>query len=96
LRGHDNQISCITISRTGKYIASGQKTFMGYPADIIIWDFAEKALKFRLEMHKVVVSSLTFSHDENYLSSLGGEDSKASLVVWDTEKGKAMFGAPVG
>jgi hypothetical protein len=26
LRGHDNDISVITVSNTGKYIASGQRT----------------------------------------------------------------------
>jgi len=30
LRGHDNEISCITVSPSGKYIASGQKTHMGF------------------------------------------------------------------
>lgn len=46
LRGHDNRISCrylnnlaIKISPDGRYIASAQNTFPGFPADIIIWDF---------------------------------------------------------
>ena len=30
LRGHDNQISFVTVSPSGKYIASGQKTHMGF------------------------------------------------------------------
>jgi len=30
LRGHDNDISVITVSNTGKYIASGQRTHMGF------------------------------------------------------------------
>ena len=30
LRGHDNNISVITCSKSGKYIASGQKTHMGF------------------------------------------------------------------
>lgn len=30
LRGHDNDISVIKVSPTGKYIASGQKTHMGF------------------------------------------------------------------
>jgi hypothetical protein len=30
LRGHDNDISVIQVSKTGKYIASGQKTHMGF------------------------------------------------------------------
>ena len=30
LRGHDNLISVITVSPSGKYIASGQQTYMGF------------------------------------------------------------------
>ena len=30
LRGHDNEISCLTISPSGRYIASGQRTHMGF------------------------------------------------------------------
>ncbi len=30
LLGHNNKISCLTISNDGKYIASGQVTFMGF------------------------------------------------------------------
>ena len=30
LRGHDNDISVITVSSSGKYIASGQKTHSGF------------------------------------------------------------------
>jgi hypothetical protein len=30
LRGHDNDISVIEVAKTGKYIASGQKTHMGF------------------------------------------------------------------
>ena len=30
LRGHDNDISVITVSKSGKYIASGQKTHQGF------------------------------------------------------------------
>jgi hypothetical protein len=30
LRGHDNDISVISVSNSGKYIASGQKTHQGF------------------------------------------------------------------
>ena len=30
LLGHNNNVSCLTISNNGKYIASGQVTFMGF------------------------------------------------------------------
>lgn len=35
LRGHDNDISVITVSNSGKYIASGQKTHSGFQVRII-------------------------------------------------------------
>ena len=35
LRGHDNDISVIQVSKTGKYIASGQKTHMGFQVSYI-------------------------------------------------------------
>jgi hypothetical protein len=50
LRGHDNKITgnliyinlVIKVSKNGKYLASGQRNFMGFKADVIIWDFESK------------------------------------------------------
>mmetsp|Transcript_52386 Transcript_52386/g.60172 ORF Transcript_52386/g.60172 Transcript_52386/m.60172 type:complete len:666 (-) Transcript_52386:64-2061(-) len=96
LRGHDNQISVIAVSPTGKYVASGQKTFMGFQADIIVWDFEERSLLYRLKLHKVAIQSLTFSFNELYLASLGGQDDKSGLVIWELETGKALLGTSLG
>jgi len=93
LQGHDNQVNCITVSRSGKLLASGQKTFMGFPADIIIWDFEQRMEVHRLSLHKVAVTSLSFSYDELYLASLGGQDDN-SLVVWNVSDGCAICGTP--
>ena len=30
LKGHDNDISAISVSQSGKFLASGQKTYMGF------------------------------------------------------------------
>ena len=30
LRGHTNKVSCLTLSRDGKFLASGQQTHMGF------------------------------------------------------------------
>ena len=41
LRGHDNQISYLAVSPTGKFVASGQKTFMGFQVmEILIYNFS--------------------------------------------------------
>eukprot|EP00927_Polykrikos_kofoidii_P016715 TRINITY_DN17572_c0_g1_i1.p1 TRINITY_DN17572_c0_g1~~TRINITY_DN17572_c0_g1_i1.p1 ORF type:complete len:619 (-),score=117.19 TRINITY_DN17572_c0_g1_i1:160-2016(-) len=93
LQGHDNQVNCIAVSRSGRLLASGQKTFMGFPADVIIWDFAQRREIHRLSLHKVAVTSLAFSPDESYLATLGGQDDN-SLVIWEVEKGTAICGTP--
>lgn len=36
----------------------------------------------RMKLHKVLIQSLSFSHDEQYLASLGGQDDN-SLVIWE-------------
>lgn len=96
LRGHDNEISCLAVSPSGKYIASGQKTYSGFQADVIVWNFEDLSIVYRFKMHKVMVQSLSFSFNEQYLASLGGEDDKSTLIVWDLPSGKSMFGAPLG
>jgi len=93
LQGHDNQVNCITVSKSGRLLASGQKTFMGFPADVIIWDFEQRQELHRLSLHKVAVTSLSFSPDENYLATLGGQDDN-SLVIWEVHNGTAVCGTP--
>jgi WD40 repeat protein len=95
LRGHDNDISVITVSSSGKYIASGQKTHSGFQADIIIWDFDTMQPIHRMKLHKVMIQSLSFSRDERYLASLGGQDDN-QIVTWDVQTGKALCGHNVG
>jgi len=68
---------------------------MGFQADIIIWDFDTLQQIQRLKLHKVFIQSLSFSFDEKYLASLGGQDDN-TLVIWDVTTGKALCGNPVG
>lgn len=49
----------------------------------------------RLKLHKVLIQSLTFSHNELYLASLGGPDDKNTMIVWDVVLGKALYQAPL-
>jgi len=39
----------------------------------------------RLKLHKVLIQSLSFSHDEKFLASLGGQDDN-TLVIWDVSR----------
>ena len=87
------QVSCLALSPSGRYLASGQKTYMGFTADIIIWDLSTKQMHKKLCLHKVMVQALDFSADESKLVSIGGPDD-ASLVLWDVETGQAICGSP--
>ncbi|KAL2101062.1 hypothetical protein ACEWY4_002823 [Coilia grayii] len=93
LYGHTNNVSCVAVSKSGKYVASGQVTFMGFKADVIIWDFAERCIYARLQLHKAKVEALAFSPGEKYLVTLGGQDD-CSVVVWNVETKKAICGSP--
>ncbi len=55
---------------------------MIFKADIIIWDFDKLEQVHRLKLHKVLIQSLAFSHNEQYLASLGGQDDN-TLVIWE-------------
>lgn len=59
----------IKISKNGRYIASAQTSFPGFPADVIIWDFETREIKHRLKLHKTSVTSLAFSHDSQLLAT---------------------------
>uniref|UniRef100_A0ABK0L4C2 Cilia- and flagella-associated protein 52 n=1 Tax=Rattus norvegicus TaxID=10116 RepID=A0ABK0L4C2_RAT len=93
LHGHGNNVSCVTISKEGDYVASGQVTFMGFKADIILWDFKKRELIARLSLHKGKIEALAFSPNDLYLVSLGGPDD-GSVVVWSIAKRDAICGSP--
>lgn len=93
LTGHTDNVSCLSVSKSGKFLASGQVTHMGFKADIIVWDYANRELYCRLTLHKVKVEALAFSPNDKYLVSLGGQDD-GTVVLWDLIKKEAVCGSP--
>ena len=47
------QVSTLALSKSGRYLASGQVTYMGFTADVIIWDLETRQLMHRMALHKV-------------------------------------------
>ena len=74
LSGHTNNVSCIAVSKSGRFVASGQVTHMGFKADVIVWDFESRSIFKKLTLHKVKVQALSFSPNDKFLVTLGGED----------------------
>lgn len=93
LYGHNDKISCLAVSPSGRYIASGQVTRPGFQADVCIFDFEERRLIHRMLLHKIKVQALAFSPDERFLASVGGPDDN-TVVLWDVDTGRPICGAP--
>ena len=95
LQGHNNEVSCIALSPDGSRLVSGQKTHMGFKADIIVWNFDERAVMHKLVLHVGLVQDLAFSPDGTYIASLGGPDDN-KLAIWEAESGIPVRGEPAG
>jgi len=93
LSGHSNNVTCVAVSKSGRYIASGQVTHRGFRADVIIWDFEARRIHGRLSLHKVKVEALAFSPNDKYVATLGGEDD-GSIVIWNVATCEAICGSP--
>lgn len=86
LQGHNGTVTCVAVSRSGKYIASGQETYAGYKADIILWDAITLTEVRRMTLHKASVRTLAFSPSDKYIASLGGVDD-GTVCIWDLATG---------
>jgi len=78
--GHLDEITSISFSPGGDYIATGSRDHT-----IKIWKFNEKAILETLEGHVTPVTSVEFTSDGKYLISVS-EDKKVKF--WDTFKWK--------
>merc|ERR1719193_672424 len=90
--GHDRAVSCLTLDREGKRLASGQETHMGFPAVVIVWDLEAGTVIHKLKLHKGKVQDIAFSPSGKFLATLGGEDDN-KVAVWNLESGEAICGA---
>eukprot|EP00325_Prymnesiales_sp_UTEX-LB-985_P010048 CAMPEP_0174709378 /NCGR_PEP_ID=MMETSP1094-20130205/11355_1 /TAXON_ID=156173 /ORGANISM="Chrysochromulina brevifilum, Strain UTEX LB 985" /LENGTH=653 /DNA_ID=CAMNT_0015908051 /DNA_START=37 /DNA_END=1998 /DNA_ORIENTATION=- len=81
LRGHDDSITCLTLSKSGKYIVSGQR---GDNSDVIVWDVESRREMYRFQEHDLGVLLVQMSDDERFLLTVGADKK---MVVWDMLSG---------
>jgi WD40 repeat protein len=92
MRGHDDFVTCLALSPSGRLIASGQR---GYNADVIVWDFENGGrILFRFGEHDHEVSVLDFSHDSRLLLSAGNA-TDGKLFIWDMFTGCIVTSLPL-
>ena len=80
---HNSPVSCLTVSPTGRYVASAQS---GEEANVYVWDYVTEEVLYTLEEHDNCVEAVAFSHDERILATLGGQGD-CKLILWDMSNG---------
>lgn len=83
LRRHDDAVSSVAVSLSGRLVASGQK---GENADVFIWDYESKSVIHRFEEHDVGIQDIAFSEDEKLVATIGVEED-GKLIIWDLSNG---------
>ena len=104
--GINKIISCVAVSPDGAYLATGHETPAAFKAEIVVWDLkkamddysnerplSEECVLHVLSQHHKKVQAIDFSCDEQYLTSLGGQDDN-DIVVWNVKTGVAICGSP--
>lgn len=71
LKGHDDLVTCLALSPSGKFVVSGQK---GTNANVIVWEFESRIVVYSLEEHDFCVQGVAFSEDEKILATIGNEE----------------------
>ena len=87
LRGHDDVVTCISLSHNGELLASGQK---GKNSDIFVWNYKMGNVIYTLSEHDYEVSCLAFSNDDRLLFSCGNIQDKRSFI-WDMKTGNIVL-----
>ncbi|XOV92404.1 MAG: caspase family protein [Bacteroidota bacterium] len=79
--GHDHQVTVLTVSPDGKWLASG-----GYDRTIVLWDI-ETGKELRRITQEGYLRALEFSPNGNLIGSVSEE---GSAVIYDLTSGKAV------
>ena len=85
LEGCAEPVSAMAQSRSGVHLAAGEE---GLDADITVWSADQRtgewSALYKFEEHDNSVHSLSFSHDERLLASVGGDNR---IIFWDMATG---------
>ncbi|MCB9245134.1 MAG: caspase family protein [Flavobacteriales bacterium] len=95
IREFDVKTVSAALSRNGKYIALGEKTYVkgNDPQQISIWTTDGLKEIQRFTAHDDYIYSLDFSEDGSLLASGSGD---ASAKVWETVSGKLLHSFQIG
>lgn len=83
LRYHDDLVTCLALSSSGRYLASGQG---GVRSDVVVYDYHEKRVLYRCEEHDHSIQTVSFSQDEKIMVTVGSAEDN-NMIFWDLSNG---------
>ncbi len=89
MKGHEGEICSIACSKSGNLVATGECFSSNQVAALIVWDFKAGDMLFRVRYHKQMIQNLSFSCNDKYLLSLGGQADSNQIVCWNMKEGKS-------
>ena len=94
LRGHDADVTCLDVSASGRFLASGQTRSPSAPAGdamAIVWDLAERPPRPVYNLFGILgeVAHVKISPDEKFFAAAGAD---MNVFVWDLATGEQVMG----
>ena len=89
--GHDGEVSCMRVSRTGSILVSGQKgsqILPGKPSKVIVWDIPKRKLVWEVTDLAGSVLSVDISPDSRFLVASG---ENLLQLVFDVHVGEIVY-----
>ncbi|CAE8600268.1 unnamed protein product, partial [Polarella glacialis] len=83
LQGHDDFITCLAVSHSGRLAASGQR---GNNADVILWCLDSRRQLYTFQEQDHGIDCVCFSHDDRFLFCCG-DIVDQRMFVYDTNNG---------
>ncbi|KAJ1486976.1 WD40-repeat-containing domain protein [Baffinella frigidus] len=89
LRGHDNDITAVAFSRSGRILASAQRASSHRDGEqIVVWDYESRNPIYRLSGVEGTVKCVKFSEDDRFLVAFGeGTLNGNDFAIWDMQNG---------
>jgi hypothetical protein len=87
-------VCIIRVSKSGNLITSGETQAAGIQSAIIVWDFKDRDMLYRVRYHIELIQGLDFNCDERYMISLGGMKDGNKVACWNMQEGASEVVQP--
>ncbi|CAG0887822.1 unnamed protein product [Darwinula stevensoni] len=80
LKAHRKPVTCLILSRSGLFLASGDSRHSHEKCEVVVWDYEKREVVGRHKLHLGKVQHMDISSDDQLLFSIGGRDDNNLAV----------------